>query len=118
MCYSTSTSIYGILPTENSSVLIKEVTGAKIDFDNLATRLVYHAGSDFVAMTLNGSNELAIKNAPSVLHFALDSEKRDIFYITNLFREVRSVDMVTKAETTIGNSLGSVERVATDSSAK
>ncbi|CAB3976916.1 Aggrecan core [Paramuricea clavata] len=113
--YATSSAIKGVFSDGNSTVTILSESNVKLNYDSLSERLLYYDDDNLIIVKLDGSNATIIASLSTILRFAVDHTTRNVYYITNLFRNVRSIDLDTGADNLVSSDLGSgVEDLDTD----
>ncbi|CAB3976626.1 pro-epidermal growth factor [Paramuricea clavata] len=113
--YATSSGIKGVFSDGNSTVMIRSESNVKLNYDSSSERLLYYDGDNLISVKLDGSNATAIASLSTILRFAVDHITRKVYYITNLFRNVRSIDLDTGADNPVSSNVGSgVEDLDTD----
>ena len=99
----------------NSTVTILSESDVKLNYDYFSKRLLYYDGNDLISAKLDGSDPNTIASGISLLRFAVDAIPRKVYYITNLFRNIRSIDLDTRNMTDLNLNLGAVVDLDTDS---
>ena len=113
--YATSSAIKGVFSDGNSTVTIISESNAKLNYDSSSERLLYYDGDNLISVKLDGSNATIIAPVTTIERFAVDHITRSVYYITDLFRNVRSIDLDTGADNPVSSYLGSgVEDLDTD----
>jgi hypothetical protein len=113
--YATSTAIKGVFSDGNSTVTIISESDVKLNYDSSSERLLYYNGDNIISVKLDGSNATIKASVSTILRFAVDHITRNVYYITNLFREVHSIDLDTGAVNLVSSNLGSdLEDLDTD----
>ena len=117
--YATATDIIGVFTDGNhTTTILAGLDGPKMYFDSITRKLIYDDGGDFVSVNLDGSSPETIKSGLSTLRFTVDPLTRTIYYITNLFRTIRQIDIDGQTVSTVSTgSLGSkVDNIGWDPS--
>jgi hypothetical protein len=113
--YATSSAIQGVFSDGNSTVTITSEGNAKLNYDSSSERLLYYDSDNLISVKLDGSNATTIASLSIILRFSVDHITRIVYYITDLFRNVRSIDLATGADNLVSSNLGSgVEDLDTD----
>ncbi|CAB3983193.1 partial [Paramuricea clavata] len=113
--YATSSAIKGVFSDGNSTVTIISESDVNLNYDSSSERLLYYDGDNLMSVKLDGSNATIIARLSTILRFAVDHITRNVYYITNLFRNVRSIDLDTGADNPVSSNLGSgVQDLDTD----
>ena len=113
----------GAFATGNSTVSILIASNAKVNYDKFSERLVYYTStSGLLSVKLDGSDakSLASNANTTIGQFAINYLSRKIYFVTLLFRNVKSIDIDTKVITTIYSSFraGSIKDLDTDTANK
>ena len=121
--YATASNIMGAFATGNSTVSILIASNAKVNYDKFSERLVYYTStSGLLSVKLDGSDakSLASSANTTIGQFAINYLSRKIYFVTLLFRNVKSIDIDTKVITTIYSSFraGSIKDLDTDTANK
>ncbi|XP_028415962.1 adhesion G protein-coupled receptor E1-like [Dendronephthya gigantea] len=94
--YATTSAIKGVFSDGNSTVTILSATNVKLNYDSATKRLIYYDGSNLITVKLDGSDPITIRGSLTTLdRFTVDHIKRKVYFITNLFKKVSIVDLVT-----------------------
>ena len=104
--YATSSAIKGVFTDGNSTVTILSESNVKLNYDYFNERLLYSDGSDLISVKLDGSDPNTIVSGISLLRFAVDGVSRNVYYITNLFRNIRGIDLDAGNTTDLNLQLG------------
>ena len=104
--YATSSAIKGVFTDGNSTVTILSESNVKLNYDYFNERLLYSDGSDLISVKLDGSDPNTIVSGISLLRFAVDGVSRNVYYITNLFRNIRDIDLDAGNTTDLNLQLG------------
>ena len=92
--YATTSAIKGVFSDGNSTVTILSASNIKLNYDSATKRLIYYDGSNVVTVKLDGSDPITIRGSLATLdRFTVDPIKRKIYFITNLFKKVRIIDL-------------------------
>ena len=113
--YATSSAIKGVFTDGNSAVTILSESDVKLNYDYFSERLLYYDGNDLISVKRDGSDPNTIASGISLLRFAVDAVSRKVYYITNLFRSIRRIDLDTRIMTDLNLNLGAVVDLDTDS---
>ena len=93
--YATASAIKGVFSDGNSTVTILSATDVKLNYDTTSKRLLYYDGGDLVAVELDGSDPTTIASLTTLDRFTVDHITRKVYFITNLFKKVRIIDLDT-----------------------
>jgi hypothetical protein len=105
--YATSSQVKGVFSDGNSTVTILSESDVKLNYDYSNERLIYYDGNNLISVKLDGSDPTTIATVATLLRFAVDHETRKVYYITNLFKKIYSVDLNTGSATELVLNLGS-----------
>ena len=114
--YATTRAIKGVFSDGNSTVTILSATNVKLNYESTTKRLIYYDGSSLITVKLDGSDPITIRESLATLdRFTVDPIKRKIYFITNLFKKVRIIDLDTGNMTDLNpTDIGTVEDVDND----
>ena len=112
--YATSTAVKGVFANGNSTVNILSVSNVKLNYDHSSERLLYYDGSNLVSVKLDGTDASTIAPVTTILSFAVDPVARKVYYISNAFRKIHSIDLENGTSNDLGLTLANVEDVDTD----
>ena len=107
--YATSSEVKGVFSDGNSTVTILSESGVNLNYDYSSERLIYYVGSSLISVKLDGSDAMTIASVPSLLRFAIDHLARKVYYLTDLFRNIRGIDLNNGNRTDLNLNLGQVE---------
>ena len=113
----------GVFATGNSTVPILKASNAKVNYDNFSERLIYYTStSGLLSVKLDGSDSQTLGSSEdtSIGQFALNYLTRKIYFVTDLFRNLKSIDIDTKVISAINSSfrVGSIKDLDTDTANK
>jgi hypothetical protein len=91
--YATSSAIKGVFSDGNSTVTIISESNVKLNYDSSSEKLLYYDGGNLKSVNLDGSDATTIASVDVILRFAVDHITRTVYFITNLFRDIRSIDL-------------------------
>jgi hypothetical protein len=111
--YATSSQVKGVFSDGNSTVTILSKSDVKLNYDYSSERLIYYDGDNLVSVKLDGSAPITIAPVASLFRFAVDHITRKVYYLTELFRNIHSIDLDSGNATEINLSLGNVEDLDT-----
>ena len=111
--YATSSNVKGVFSNGNSTVTILSGSDVKLNYDYSSERLIYYDGDNLISVKLDGSAPITIAPASSLLRLAVDHITRKVYYLTELFRNIHSIDLDSGNATEINLSLGNVEDLDT-----
>ena len=91
--YATSTEVKGVFSDGNSTTTILSKSDVKLNYDYSSERLIYYDGSNLVSVKLDGSDAKTIAPVITILRFAVDHITRKVYYLTDLFKKIYSIDL-------------------------
>ena len=93
--YATTNGIKGIFSDSNTAVTILSATNVKLNYDVGTKRLIYYDGTSLNTVKLDGSNSTTIASVTTLERFTVDHITRKVYYVTDLFKAVRIIDLNT-----------------------
>ena len=112
--YATSSEVKGVFSDGNSTVTILSESGVNLNYDYSSERLIYYDGSSsLISVKLDGSDAMTIGSVSSLSRFAVDHLARKVYYVTDLFRNIRGIDLNNGNQTGLNLNLGPVEDLDT-----
>ena len=104
--YATSSAIKGVFSDGNSTVMILSASILNLNYDYSSERLLYYDGSNLISLKLDGSDATTIASVAAILRFAVDHINRKVYYISNLFKKIKSIDLNTGTESDVVANIG------------
>jgi hypothetical protein len=115
--YATSSAIKGVFSDGNSTVMILSASILNLNYDYSSERLLYYDGSNLISLKLDGSDATTIASVAALLRFAVDHITRKVYYISDLFKKIKSIDLNTGTESDVVANIGAdVKDLDTDPS--